>query len=77
MPLGMVKPQAAASGKAAMICTGEHISTPRGRRRPDQRSGRSGFRRHEVRRRMQWEQLFLRAARNGSETISCAAISAR
>jgi len=29
MPRGMVKPQAAASGKAGMICTGEHNQPPR------------------------------------------------
>jgi len=58
MPLGMVKPQAAASGKAGMICTGEHLSTPRGRRRPDRRNGRSSTGRHGGRQRMQARKIF-------------------
>lgn len=33
----MVKPQAAASGKAGMICAGEHILTAARNRRPDRR----------------------------------------
>ena len=43
---GMVKPQATASRKAGMNCTGEHISTAARSRRPDRRKGRSSARRH-------------------------------
>lgn len=71
----MVKPQAAAYGKAGMNCTGEHISTAAPSRRPDRRKGRSTTRRHGKGWWMHGGEYFLRVAprhgasrRNGERT---------